>query len=193
MLDRPILILVNGAPATGKTTISRKLAKDLQIPRIGKDDIKEMLFDTMGHGDLAWSQDMGAGVSEMLFTFSEVWARRGRSLIAENAYYREFATPKFADIVRRHNVTLLEIYCRADPGVRRGRFVARNESGERHPGHIDQSYYDESDAQTEAKYAPIRVGDFIEVDTTEFSDGAYAKLLEKIRAFIALNQKEGVK
>jgi 2-phosphoglycerate kinase len=50
-MRRPALILVSGAPATGKTTIAKSLSTQLRIPVIGKDAIKESLFETIGHSD----------------------------------------------------------------------------------------------------------------------------------------------
>ncbi|HEX8858768.1 MAG TPA: AAA family ATPase [Actinomycetes bacterium] len=45
------LVLVTGPPASGKTTLARPLAFSLGLPLLGKDTIKEALFDTLGNGD----------------------------------------------------------------------------------------------------------------------------------------------
>ena len=37
-----------GGPATGKTTVSTKLARSLHIPHLSKDGIKEVIFDEVG-------------------------------------------------------------------------------------------------------------------------------------------------
>ncbi len=193
MPGSPVLILVHGVPGTGKTTLSKRLSKDLELPCLNKDDIKELLFDNMGVGDVAWSQDLGAGVAEMLFAFVDRWINRGRSLIAESAYYYEFAAPWFAEFVKKSNVAVLEVYCKADPDVRRRRFVERNESGQRHPGHIDhkRNCNPETDEQLMVKYAPLRISDIIEVNTTSFDRVDYPKIVSQIRAFIIKSQKEG--
>jgi tRNA uridine 5-carbamoylmethylation protein Kti12 len=48
------LVLVTGPPTSGKTTLARPLAHHLDLPLLGKDAIKEALFDTLGTGDRAW-------------------------------------------------------------------------------------------------------------------------------------------
>lgn len=42
------IILVSGAPASGKSTVARELAQILSYPLISKDTIKESLFDSLG-------------------------------------------------------------------------------------------------------------------------------------------------
>lgn len=45
----PLLVVIQGAPGSGKTTLVEKLRQDIGLPIIGKDDIKEMLFDHIEH------------------------------------------------------------------------------------------------------------------------------------------------
>ena len=55
----PLVVVVTGPPAAGKTTVARELACRLRLPLIAKDTIKEALFDGLGTGDLAWSRRLG--------------------------------------------------------------------------------------------------------------------------------------
>ena len=47
-MSTPLVVLVSGAPGTGKTALLRDLAPRLGLPVIAKDDIKESLGDTLG-------------------------------------------------------------------------------------------------------------------------------------------------
>jgi len=68
LMDGPIaaerggvtLVLVTGPPASGKTSLAQPLARHLGLPLLGKDTIKEVLFDSLGTGDRAWSRRLGA-------------------------------------------------------------------------------------------------------------------------------------
>jgi predicted kinase len=55
--DPPLVVVVTGPPASGKSTIARELADALAAPLIAKDPIKETLFDSLGTGDPAWSRN----------------------------------------------------------------------------------------------------------------------------------------
>jgi hypothetical protein len=65
----------------------------------------------------------------------------------------------------------VEIYCEADSEIRKQRFVDRNESGKRHPGHVDRENYD-ANAGTDFldKYPPIEISNVMYVDTTSYVD-----------------------
>lgn len=70
-MRQPHLILVTGLPGTGKSTLARVLARHFAVPLIGKDAIKEPLFDVIGALDRHDSRrlsDASFAVSEALNT-----------------------------------------------------------------------------------------------------------------------------
>ncbi len=62
----PLVILVTGLPASGKTTVARQVARHLGLPVFGKDDFKEVLFDTLGWKDLEWSRQLSQSCHGLL-------------------------------------------------------------------------------------------------------------------------------
>jgi tRNA uridine 5-carbamoylmethylation protein Kti12 len=52
------LIIFTGLPGTGKTTLSRVMAKELSLPLCAKDDIKEVMFDHIGWGDKVFRRNL---------------------------------------------------------------------------------------------------------------------------------------
>ena len=59
--------MVSGAPATGRTTLAREVARALTIPFLSKDLIKESLFDSLGTKAREWSKKLGLASIELLF------------------------------------------------------------------------------------------------------------------------------
>ena len=65
------LVIINGLPETGKTTITKPLSDTLGFPLISKDTVKEFVFDTIGVGDREWSKTLGKVSSEFLYSLAD--------------------------------------------------------------------------------------------------------------------------
>src|SRR6516162_283974 len=121
------LIVVSGAPGTGKSTVAAALAADLRWPLLALDAVKEALADVLGLGGEGWSDRVGDAAAEIVFRLAaafpdavaEGWWRGAR---------RERALAEFAGAV--------EVFCHSDPELAAERSLARREAG-RHPIHRD--------------------------------------------------------
>jgi predicted kinase len=121
------LVVVSGAPGTGKSTIARELGAALRWCVLSLDPIKEALADVLGLGDEDWSNRVGDAAAEVVFRLAadfpdavaEGWWRRAR---------RDRAVAEFAGAV--------EVFCHCDPYLAAARSVARIGAG-RHPIHRD--------------------------------------------------------
>ena len=162
MTDEPLLVVVTGPPAAGKTTIARALAGRLRLPLISKDTIKEALFDGLGSGDLAWSQRLGAGTYLAMLALAEDSVAGGASLVLEANFVRggEVET-RLATLPAR----FLQIHCSAPLEVLSARYGAR----ERHPGHVDAERIDAlRDAVETGRHDALDLpGETIRLDTSE--------------------------
>ena len=170
------LIIVQGVPASGKTTLSRKLAQEIpDLPLLHKDGIKEYLFDTLGIFDGEWSRVLGKASSKALLSLARVFLENERSIMLESAFYKDVAV----EDIKSLNVPVLEIYCKCDEAVRQERYRKRLVV-DRHPGHHNK------DGKFDISvYAPLEVGELIYIDTTNgITDNDTKKLKEEIRIFL---------
>jgi len=183
-MNKPDVIIVTGAPATGKTTLGRHIAQDLRWPFIYKDGIKETLFDTLGWSDREWSKRLGCAAMVLLFHFVTAQLKAGRSLVVEANFDPAFDTARFLDLRQRYPFEPLQIVCETAGEVLRQRYQARAESGRRHPGHVDHVLAAEFNFDDlRLKHAALDIGGrVVRVDTTDFGAIDYAELLQSIRA-----------
>jgi predicted kinase len=187
----PILVLISGLPATGKTMLGQRLAQELHLPFVHKDGIKEVLFDQLGWRDRVWSKQLGRASSELLYYFAEAQVKAERSLLLESNFDPAFATPRLLALQTQYPFQPVQIFCKAADEVRWQRFQQRAESGERHPGHVDHLNYAEFQVAVNPGGAtPLTIGgQLIEVDTTDFQTIDYGGIMATLRAEIADQQK----
>ncbi|MDB5176865.1 MAG: hypothetical protein JWN75_533 [Candidatus Saccharibacteria bacterium] len=179
-----MLIVVQGASATGKTTLPRKLAKDLNFGLLAKDDIKELLLDKLGNPENAdRSAVYSRATMRAFFGIVDEWlnADSNRHLILESAFITEFANEDFRLIRDKYDVSIVQIYVSVDSDERRLRLKKRNENGSRHPGHLELERSDVYDDEFAKKYSPLAIERTIDIDTSHFDDKNYIELLEEIK------------
>lgn len=191
------LIIVNGASGTGKTHLSRRLARELRLPLLSKDDIKEGLYDELSQAgpdgfDLAWSRKLGGASFDALFRVIEQQLAAGVDCITETAFNPKFNTSKFLDLKAQYGYRPFQIYCHCEAAVLADRVNKRYGSGERHPVHPDfrdshGGATPELIRQIEAsgKYGILEIGGaLISVDTTNLAAIDFEGLVKRIRAVL---------
>jgi predicted kinase len=126
------LTIILGSPASGKTTLARRLALRWSVPVLCKDDIKEALFDSLGQGDRAWSRRLSEASFTTLMHLAQRQLSLGQSCIVEGNW-RAVNLPGIELALRDSGACALQIWCCADPAEIVRRFTART----RHAGHLD--------------------------------------------------------
>jgi dephospho-CoA kinase len=53
-MNKPLLVIITGRPASGKTTLSRLLSREIKCPLFSRDEFKEGFVNTVGapHAEL---------------------------------------------------------------------------------------------------------------------------------------------
>lgn len=127
MTPRPFVV-VSGPPASGKSTLAPGLARELGLPLVAKDTIKDALMSVLPVPDVEASRRVGRGaVAAML----AVAADSPIGAVIESNFYRSVAV----EALRSLPGALVEVFCRCDQAVAYDRYQRR--AGSRHAGHFD--------------------------------------------------------
>jgi glucokinase len=158
-------ILVNGVPASGKSTVSRRLTEFLlgagiaAVP-LSLDVVKEGLFAHIGTGDREHNRMLGRASYHAIFNSVAAFADQLVPVI--DAWHGFQPESVLRDhIARARIVRVIEVWCRVSPEFAAARY--RDRAADRHPGHLPASYADE--LYQLAKHArPIAIGPVVEID-----------------------------
>lgn len=131
MVKRSALVIILGTSASGKTSLATRLAESLQIPCLGKDAVKEALFDSLGSGDREWSRSLSRASLEVIVGLARIQLRAGLACMVEGNW-RERQAARFEPLLDA-GIAAAQIRCHAEPAEIARRFHARR----RHPGHLD--------------------------------------------------------
>ncbi len=158
----PLLVLVHGPPASGKTTIAEALARELGLPLFAKDEIKEELYESLGAHGPDESRRLGAAVYPLLFLIARRELEVRRSLVLEANFVAGTSEVAFSRLPPHR---LVQVYCLAPEEVLMQRYLVRD----RHPGHHDAARADEvRTAIHSGHHSPLALeGELIELDTTQ--------------------------
>jgi len=159
-------ILVNGLPASGKTTVSRHLSAARTWPLLTLDSVKEPFFDAFGVGDREHNRALGRAAMAAL------WAVVGDgpdgAVYVLDAWFGVVTRERLAELIAGAGVgRVLEVWCHAPGEVLAARYVAR--AGRRHPGHPGPDYAPEL-ARRAGEVSPLRLGPVLEVDSARAVD-----------------------
>ena len=129
------LIVVTGAPGSGKSTIAAPLAERLRLPLIAKDELKEALWEHVGPGDRDRFLAYGRASYPLMHLIAKLVLRAGGSVILEGNFTPEWAAEELRRLQDEAQFRFVQVLCVADPETCLARYRERAVSDARHPMH----------------------------------------------------------
>ena len=135
-------ILVTGIPAAGKSTMAKVMSEKLKLPVISKDTIKELLFDNVGFQSRAEKVKLGIASMEIMYYVAGQLMKAEQPFILENNF--EYSSEQgIKSLLEKYQYSVLTITLTGDYKVIYQRFLERENSPDRHRGHIVNDCYPE--------------------------------------------------
>ena len=159
------VVLVNGLPGAGKTTLARTLSQHLRLPLFSKDTIKEAHADVLGTEPPSgwpqrrWNAALGAAASETMWG---LLADAPEGAVLESCWPKDVRHFVAHGLQRANCRQPVEIWCDAPLQIARRRFEARHP---RHPIH-GELLTDAEWERWQLTAQPLQIGPTIQIDTT---------------------------
>jgi len=138
------LILIAGLPATGKTSFAKYLSNELKIPMVSKDIVKELLYDTVGFKSRNEKVALNLAAITIMNHFAETQLSIGQSIILERNF-ENLCKPGLLKLIEKYSPKTVTITFQSDINILFQRFIERENSPERHRGHVVNTQYPEVD------------------------------------------------
>lgn len=170
-------VLVNGIPATGKTSIARAIGARLHVPVLSLDSVKEALFEELGTEDGDREYGRALGRASMLAIWSAVAEFPPDAIVVVEAWFRKPPHDVVLRGLERAGIERwVEVWCHASPDILAARYAART----RHPGHPPASYATEL-AELARVARPMAIAPCLTVDTTDFASVEFDEIGRWVR------------
>ena len=191
-------ILIAGLPASGKTTFAVHLGKELGLPMLSKDRIKELLYDTVGFRTAEEKVTLSIAGTSLLYYYAESLMCTGAAFILENNF-ENVLKPQLLQLLDQYRYRSITVRFGGEMDVIYQRYLQREESQARHPGHKtglayppaegDEKILSHKMSLEEFKAGVISRGihdfsiggDEISVDTTHFESVHYAEIVHEVK------------
>lgn len=187
-MNKPLLIVVTGRPASGKTTLAHILSKEIKYPLLSRDELKEGYINTLDIEHYQLDNSAAWHIYNSFFEAIDLLISKDISLIAEAAFQDKLWRPKLLHLSDRAEIKV--IICNTSPDIAKTRFADRllNDPG-RNRFHGDKflNSAKEQDRLMTEHYEPVNIDTpTLEVDTTENYNpglGEIVSFIKKINCY----------
>lgn len=171
-------ILVNGVPASGKSTVARVISKEGAWPLLTLDTIKEAFFNHLGTGDRIYNRTLGKASYEAIFALIADFPHESVTVV--DAWFGFQPLETLDQHMARAGIgKAVEVWCNAAPEEIGARYLSR--VSRRPGGHLGADYVPEL-IDLARRANPTGRFPLIDVDTStpEAAKGIVAQIREML-------------
>ncbi len=177
------LIIFTGGLATLKTTLSKRIAQDLSLLCLNKDDIKAVLVDHIGFNNREENKKLSNAAVQTMFEIAHGSFLINQSMVIE----ANFKQPELNAILEKTGYDesqILTIFLQGNPKTLYERYVSRQAS--RHIAHTSTGLlsFEVFEASIKEHRVEDAIGKVVVIDTTVFTEKHYHILLAVIQSHL---------
>ncbi len=131
----PLLVLVSGAPGTGKTTLAQHLSQILSLLLLSKDTIREIMIDAFTIQSREQSKAIGVPAYRVYYGIIGQFLAAGISIIADCNFHRGVSEHDVRPLIAKAQTVL--IHCRTTHAISTQRFIERSQQPDRRYAALD--------------------------------------------------------
>ena len=181
-----MIIIIHGAPGTGKTTLATELSNEFVLPHIGTDKTIEWLSnaaDKFAPGDL--NNVVNHAGYELVFDILAELSKGRGSFIFEGCFNPEGARPRILSALKPDIHKIFEIFLSASDEILIDRYQNRIESENRHSAHRDKSKtHHLKEHLNKVNYKPMNIGiELVDIDTGIAPETTFNTVIERLSPY----------
>jgi predicted kinase len=186
-MKNPLLIIINGLPASGKTTLAKRLGADLSLPILSRDIIFETLYTALECDNNSCPPLLGTASFKLLYKIAGALLAAKQPLIIEQFFGRpELRTTEFLELKSLYDFEPVQILCKAEGAALLERYLLRMKGLERDGGLQGPEGFEQNKARMlEGELTPLALGGpVIEIDTTTQASFDYSDLVNQLHNYL---------
>ena len=123
IMNKPLLAVVTGRPASGKTTLAHILVKEIRCPLLSRDEFKEGYINTVKLNHDHLPNNITLNIYETFFEVIDLMISKRISTIIEAAFQHKLWEPKLSTYLNKADVRI--IICETSKELAKARFFKR--------------------------------------------------------------------
>jgi predicted kinase len=180
---RAAVVLISGLPAAGKSTLGRRIARDLGCSLVWRDGLRRSVLAGLGGPDADISSCIPAASDALVLGVLQPLLSARRTVVLDGNFNNAIQAKAVAEFLARvPSVRTFEVCLWGDEEVLRERFIARADPP------LTEELRPYFDAVIRRERIPVLPASTprIEIDTTDLTsvDQVYGQLIEKVRAHV---------
>lgn len=156
-------ILINGLPASGKTSVGRALVNQFRAPLLTLDTIKEPMFNNLGIGDREYNRKLSKTCKEIIWALVADFPKGSLAIL--DVYFGFAPFDSVLEGLKHAGIgKFVEIWCTAPGELLAKRYLER--VGLRHKGHPGADYAPEL-IEVAKRAVPMGLSPVYTIDTSD--------------------------